>query len=452
MKVFIKPLIFIAVLLGLSAIAYWDEITVKKEAKLSEAKTKLFTFNPDEVVKLGFKRLNDQGQQIDLKMEKLDSRWNLTEPMKYPGDAEGVQRLIKTVQDARFEKSFDVAAEKLKDFGLDQPKVTLSLTDQAGHQTGILLGNKSPTGYSSYMKIEGDPKVYLVSQYLVTATSKELQDFRDRSLRLPAFSEAKAIAYQYENEPILTLSRIEEDWIIESPQKFMADANEVKALFGFFERQKIDKFIDSPSPVLQKALSGGNGGTRKLASLVITRKDGGISTYSLLENNEQIYTSLPAYDGIVVLDKKIKEGLKKSVKDLQYRNMFSFNATEALELDADGKVYTKKGEHWLTKETQEDADFIRLLLVDFEFAKADQVITKEEAAKKSVGAPLHIVKISFKDGKKIEFSIWKLGSEPAAGLLVTTNENGYFLANQQLLDNFTAKPKTSAKAGLGNEG
>ena len=40
MKVFIKPLIFILFLLGLSGVAYWDEISTKQELKLNEAKNK----------------------------------------------------------------------------------------------------------------------------------------------------------------------------------------------------------------------------------------------------------------------------------------------------------------------------------------------------------------------------------------------------------------------------
>jgi hypothetical protein len=78
-------------------------------------------------------------------------------------------------------------------------------------------------------------------------------------------------------------------------------------------------------------------------------------------------------------------------------------------------------------------------------------LTKEEALPKISGSPLHTVKVKFKDGKQLEFSIWKQGTDQE-GIALKTSDNGYFLAPSQLLENLSEKPKPIEKDQLGNKG
>lgn len=450
MKTFLKPLIFIVVLLGLGGVAYWDEWQTKKETKEKESKNKLLTIQPDQIVKLGYTKADD-GKNLQVQMAKEGSQWKILAPIEFPGDTEGVTRLLKTFEDLRFEKSIDATPEKLKEFGLEQPKIVLALTDKDGKETTIRIGAKSPVGYSSYAKVDESNKVYLVNHYAFTASNKELFDFRDKSLRWPNMDQVKAIGYQHEDDPIVALKRIDKDWLIEKPKKFKGDATAVREFLTFFENQRVVKFMDEPSAALKDALSGKRPGTRRLATLVLTSPDEKLTQYALLENGEDIYTTLPGYDGFVVLDKKIKDGLKKSMADFQDRAMFSYNSTEATEVDLDGKIYVKKDSEWQTKEGGEKAEFVRLLLVDFEFAKADLVLTKEEAPTVMKGAPLHTTRITFKDGKSVDFSVWKIEGD-AEHIALKVGSDGFFKAPKHLLENFSPKPQLSEKLQPDDQG
>jgi hypothetical protein len=451
MKTFVKPLIFIAILFGLSGLAYWDDWQTKKEAKLNESKNKLLSIDPESIVKLDYTKVEDTGQVLNVKMVKEGSSWKIISPIDFPGDSEGVTRLLKTFEDLRSEKTLESSIDKLKDFGLDKPRITLSMTDKDNQQKTVQIGAKSPVGYSSYVRINESVSVNLVNHYAYTASNKEVFDFRDKGLRLPNLAEVKAIGFQHESDPIITLKRIDKDWLIESPQKFRADANEVKNFLTFFEKQRIEKFMDDPSPALKKALSGEVPGTKRIATLVLTNADDKLTNYALLENNGQIYTTMADYPGILILDKKIKDGLKKTLADFQDRAMFNYNSTEATELERDGQIFVKKGDKWFKKDGEEEADFVRLLLVDFEFAKADLVLTAAEATAKMQSSPQHSVKITFKDGKKLEFSVWKLPGDPEH-LAIKVMPDGYFIAAKQLLENFEPKPKMSEKLQPGDQG
>ncbi len=450
MKTFLKPLILSAVILGLGGVAYWDEWKTKKETKEKELENKLLTFKPDEVTKLDYTKL-DAGRTIQVQMAKEGNQWKVLAPLAYPGDSEGVGRLLKTFEELKFEKSFEATADKLKEFGLDQPKIILALTDKNGKETRIRIGAKSPVGYSSYAKVDETNNVYLVNHYAYTASNKELFDFRDKSLRWPSMQQVKAISYQYLNEPMISLKRQEKDWSIETPKPFKADAASVQQFLSFFENQRVAKFMDEPSPALREALSGKKPGTTRVATLVLTGADDQLTQYAFMENGEEVYTTVPGYEGIIVLDKKIKEGFKKSLADFQDKAMFSFNSTEATEVDLDGKVYVKKDNDWQAKDSGDKAEFVRLLLVDFEFAKADVVLTKEEAPALMKGAPLHSVKFTFKDGKIVESSIWKIEGD-TAHVALKVGAEGFFKASQTLLENFSPQPKLSEKIQPGDQG
>jgi hypothetical protein len=450
MKPFVKPLILTSVLLGLGGIAYWDDFQTDKESKEKEQKNKLLTFKPDDVTQLDYTRIDD-GRTVQVQLVKEDKQWKVVAPVTYPGDDESVDRLLKTMEDLRFEKSFEAAGDKLKDFGLDQPRIALALTDKDGKATTIRIGAKSPVGYSSYAKVDETSNVYLVNHYAFTASNKELFDFRDKSLRWPNMEQVKAVSYQYMNEPMISLKRQDKTWSMETPKAFKADVEAVKQFLGFFENQRVAKFMDEPSPAIREALSGKMPGTTRLATIVLTGADDKLTQYAFMENGEEVYTSIPGYDGIIVLDRKVKDGLKKSPSDFQEKAMYSFNSTEATEVDLDGKLYVKKDGEWQVKESGDKAEFVRLLLVDFEFAKAEEVLTQEEAAALMKAAPLHTAKFTFKDGATVESSIWKIEGD-AAHVAVKVGENGYYKAPQTLLENFSGKPRLSEKLQPGDQG
>jgi hypothetical protein len=198
-------------------------------------------------------------------------------------------------------------------------------------------------------------------------------------------------------------------------------------------------------------LSGKKPGTTRLATLVLTGENDQLTQYAFMQNGEDIYTTVPGYEGIIVLDKKMKDGLKKSLADFQNKAMFSFNSTEATEVDVDGKVYVKKDSDWQAKEGGDKAEFIRLLLVDFEFAKATMVLSAGEAPALMKGAPLHTTKITFKDGKTVETSIWKIEGD-AEHIALKVGADAFFKAPHTLLENFSAKPKLSEKLQPGDQG
>jgi hypothetical protein len=60
----------------------------------------------------------------------------------------------------------DLAGVDTRPFGLEDPAVVAALWGPAGHVLTVRFGARNPEGFLQYMRIEGDPKVYLMSRFI----------------------------------------------------------------------------------------------------------------------------------------------------------------------------------------------------------------------------------------------------------------------------------------------
>jgi hypothetical protein len=51
-------------------------------------------------------------------------------------------------------------------FGLEEPVVEAALSGPGGHVLTVRFGTLNPEGFLQYMRIDGDPKVYLMSRFI----------------------------------------------------------------------------------------------------------------------------------------------------------------------------------------------------------------------------------------------------------------------------------------------
>lgn len=65
----------------------------------------------------------------------------------------------------------EIAAAELsgvdtRPFGLEEPAVVATLSGSGGQALTVRFGNLNPEGFLQYMRIDGDPKVYLMSRFI----------------------------------------------------------------------------------------------------------------------------------------------------------------------------------------------------------------------------------------------------------------------------------------------
>ena len=60
----------------------------------------------------------------------------------------------------------DLSGVDTRPFGLEEPVVVAALSAPSGHLLTVEFGAHNPEGFLQYMRIRGDPKVYLMSRFI----------------------------------------------------------------------------------------------------------------------------------------------------------------------------------------------------------------------------------------------------------------------------------------------
>ena len=108
-----------------------------------------------------------------------DGSYTITEPSKLGVDVEAAVKLFQQVSildpdrviiDRPTEaKTSDGKPVDLSQFGLAPPRVTITAVRKKGPPTVLLLGEVSPTGATTYAKLDGDPRIVTLAQSAVAS-------------------------------------------------------------------------------------------------------------------------------------------------------------------------------------------------------------------------------------------------------------------------------------------
>ncbi len=436
------PLALGGVLAVMVGIAYWDDHRTEADKAKKDQENRVLPFKTEDVVSLEV--VNSQANPQSFALSKENGLWKVTAPFAYAADSEGVDRLVKILADAKFERSFDANGKAVANFGLDRPQLVYKAKDKGGKTYEFDIGAKAPTGYSSFAQTEDKAHVLVINQYIVTAANKTLSDFRDRSVGVPPAKDMQAVDITFAGRPTLSLKAQGKDWQVTAPTALKADPTETAKLLNGWERVRVLEFLDSPGPALRKALTETGKGTREYVKAHFQTAKGGFDL-RLLENNGKLYTKLPGADSFAEIDKKQIDELARTPNDLQDKTMFAYTSADVDSVTIDAAAYQRRGDDWYNVASNKPTPFIQGILVSLEFAKAEKLITPAQGEGLTHAPAAHTVVIKKGDAVLTQFSLWTPTGE--GGSYVVKNGERYFLVGPELLD--ILQPKADANPTLG---
>ena len=120
-------------------------------------------------------------------LERRGDAWFLTRPVEWPANLNAVSRILNELQFLEHEASFNTRdleknGQKLADYGLDQPKLTLSFTSgdegAAGRTTVLRIGDTTKVGDHPYLLSSDGQKIHVVSRSLADSLSIPFDQLR----------------------------------------------------------------------------------------------------------------------------------------------------------------------------------------------------------------------------------------------------------------------------------
>ncbi len=434
-KKYLTPLVLLVVLLGLAGLAYWDENKTKADKALEASKDKLFSDDVKSTVEMSVRNVTAQPSEFKVSRDESSQKWSIVSPISYLADSEGVERLLKLLDEAKSERTFDRGNRVLGEFGLEPPQLTYELKLKTGKIQKLSIGGKTPTGFSSYAMLNDDPRVFLISQYIFTAANKTLTDLRDRSLGIPV--EATRIEVKFSKSLDIVLDKSKGNWEVLSDTPLVGDEGEITKWLGSWTSLRVLDFIDNPGSELRKALTTLGKGSNEIAKIKFQSKEG-VRELLIIENNDKYFTQLNQ-DTFVELDKSAVDSLKKEPKFFENRSLFSFASTDVSRVELDGVVFERAKGDWIRVSDKKPMPFIQSMLVSFEFAKGEVKMNEKDLVDLVKLAPLHTIDLKIKEEMQ-KISVWRNPAKSES--YVVSVKNGYFEVSTEFVD--LLKPKSSS--------
>ena len=185
------------------------EAGMKKEPKDLRDK-QILTIAEDEV-----SRVTLVASDRNIVLAKSGEQWKIEQPAAYTADSSAVRAVINALRTAR---ATDFPAEEASDlapYGLDQPRLTVTVTSGSKNEQKQLLVGKEKDDKELYVKAGDRPTIFTVSDWVFRDLNKNVNDLRDKSALAFDKDAVREITLQREGETIqLTRADKDKEWKI----------------------------------------------------------------------------------------------------------------------------------------------------------------------------------------------------------------------------------------------
>lgn len=436
-------LIAAIVLAGLSGLVYWSNKHKAAEAAkpAADVAPKILTLDEKLVDEVTIEKSGAEPYVIS----RIGDRWEITKPEPMPADQDAVNSIVSTASTLTSDRLVDEKPDSLGPFGLANPPTALTFHLKNGSSAKLLLGNDTPAGGSTYVKLASLPKVYTLASFSKNNLDKPLNDLRDK--RLLTFADADKVSrieLTGATGPSIEFGRnAQGDWQIFKPEPLRADATQVDELLRKLKDAKIQLDAGMIAEPTFKAAP-------KLAEVQVTFGGETQSIEFRRDKDKTLYAKSSVVTGIYKTGDDITDTLKKSVIDFRSKKLFDFGFNELSQITASpaggsSSTYVRSGEKWFLNGREMDAPSIMNLIDKL------RDLTAVGFTDKAAGARVFQVSVTTQDKKRSEtVTITRQGAntvaqregEPAMYTLDSGAADGL---TQAAADVKPAPPKTPKK-------
>jgi hypothetical protein len=298
-KMKFRLIVAVIVLAALAGVLYWSQHRkppAESAVVTPSATPVILKVDPSAVTQLVIK----QKGSVPVALNKIEGKWQITEPKPYRADQEAVAGVLSTLSALTADRVVEDNAIDRKQYGLEEPAAEVT----AGTRQ-LMLGDDTPAGGDVYAAVAGDPRVFTVSSYTKTSLAKSLNDLRDKSLLTLNPDKVSRVELLKKGQD-LEFDRTKDGWQILKPSASPADATAVNDLVRSLTGAKMD--LNAAAAGFAQATPVG---TAKLTG------DSGVQTLEVRKNKDDYYAKSSATEGTYKIDSSIGQAFDKKLEDFQ---------------------------------------------------------------------------------------------------------------------------------------
>jgi len=295
----------------------------RKEAEKAKSEGKLYTLTADRVQKIEIQRRDE----VYL-FTRTGGEWKLEKPIQAKADKIAVENIVDQFAALKYERSVEKVAVDLAKYGLDQPRIRVSLFEEKAEKPAytVLIGIQNEMDQTSYATLAAGGEVVLVGSTQVTSLEKGVFDFRDKKFMGMESGDIDRFSYRREGVEI-AFQKKDARWLLEKPVLSLAEeskvsdilykasALEAKSFKGTIAADKLSDYgLDQP--ILEAEF----------------RVKGTARTVKVGEKGETFYALAPHFGEVCEIDKDFAEKLSKEYEPFRSRKAASFYAYDVREI------------------------------------------------------------------------------------------------------------------------
>jgi hypothetical protein len=268
-------------------------------------------------------------------LERRGDAWFLTRPVEWPANLNAVSRILNELQFLEHVTSFSTRdleknGQKLADYGLDQPKLTLSFTSgdegAAGRTTVLRIGDTTKVGGHLYLLSSDGQKIHVVSRSLADSLSIPFDQLRSDVIFSVQVFEARSLNLQTAapSSVRVRLDREGSRWLFRTPVNARAGKNATELAINALDALRVKSFVlqnppataPSAAPTLRVTIEGNN---RHETLFVGSQTEEDHVFYAQLEDRRAVFT--------VAIPAGLMNTLRNAADDLRDRHILEFDAS-----------------------------------------------------------------------------------------------------------------------------
>ena len=391
----LKGLLSAAVLLAaLGGAVYWsnkDEES-KKGKPDKDAAPKILEVPEDQFTQLEFQR---KGGEATTVRKNKDGKWEITAPRPMTADAAVVGTVVSALAVFNSDKLVEEKAGDLKGYGLDAPSVQINITKKDGKVIKVLLGDDTAIGSATYVKVDGDARVFTVLGK--NTIDKDWKALRDRRLLTFDGDKLTRVELMAGKDTVEFARNGSNNWTILKPKPLRGDNFAVEELVRKLKDAKMDEVpdADAAAEVAKKFAAGTLVGKARATDAgtpqeIEVRKD----------KDGAYYAKSNVVEGVYKVANELGEGIAKKLDDFRNKKLFDFSFSDPSRIEVKAPerawVYEKSKTEW-----KRDGKIVRADMVQ---SLSDKLKDLSSVAflDKANGAPYAEFTVTTQDGKVVE--------------------------------------------------
>jgi hypothetical protein len=339
---FARLLIAAAVLAALGGVLYWSNRSEAAKAGKPDPKA------PPKILDLkepDIKQIEIRHRDGETTVVKRDGsgKWSITAPQPLAADQSSVGAVTSAASSLTSDRVVDENASNLPSYGLEPPRIGITLTMADGRTHILRIGEDTPTEGGAYAMLEGDQRLFTVSSTSKMALEKQSKDLREKHLLTFDQDKLSRVELEPAGKPALEFGRAGTDWQILKPKPMRADGFQVDELLRKLKDASMDADADA------KAAAAAFAGGQKTAIAQVTGAEG-TETLEVRKNKDDYYAKSSLLDGAYKITKEVGDALNKSLEDFRNKKVFDFGFNDPNRIEvkdgAQTKVIEKSGQNW----------------------------------------------------------------------------------------------------------